>query len=84
MATTYQAAPVNSWQQVSEALENVLISHDNVQPVHVYIGTTAPDGDSAYHRCTAARPFSLGGVTGQDVYIRAGSTSPLIVTVTAV
>ncbi|KEQ05756.1 hypothetical protein [Pseudorhizobium pelagicum] len=82
--TTIQTAPVGSWLRVADDLQNVLISHDWVYPVHVFVGASAPDPNSAYHVCRSDRPFSLSGITGQDVYIRSGTDRPLDVVVTAV
>ncbi|SMD18035.1 hypothetical protein [Rhizobium sp. RU36D] len=82
--TTMRTAPVGAWLKISEDLQNVLISHSWVWPIHVYIGTTAPDANSAYHECLAGQPFSMAGIAGQDVYIRSGTDRTLDVTVTAV
>jgi hypothetical protein len=84
MSTTTQTAPVGSWLKISDERENVLISHLNLAPVQVFIGSADPDENSAYHLCTADRPFSMGGIPGQDVYIRSGGASAIAATVTAV
>ncbi|MGO8269236.1 hypothetical protein ACC862_24040 [Rhizobium ruizarguesonis] len=82
--TEFKTALVGSWTKVSDDLQNVFISHDRTDPVHVYIGAPDPDANSAFHRCTADRPFSMSGVSGKDIFVRSGGTSSIQVTVTAV
>ena len=84
MSTTTQIAPADSWLKISDDLENVLITHGWVYPVHVYVGASAPDANSAYHECTASRPFAMSGIGAVDVFIRSGHTAALSVTVTAI
>lgn len=84
MTTTRQTAPVGSWLKVADKKENILISHTNNTHVAVFVSATPPSLDSAYQSCTATSPFSLGGVSGVDVYIRSLGVLPLDVTVTAV
>ncbi len=83
--TAYKTAPAlaDGWEKVSAQLQNVLITHSWVDPVHVYVGTAVPAADSAYHECRAGMPFSMAGVSGQDVYIRSSVERPLLVAVTA-
>jgi hypothetical protein len=84
MATANQTAPVGSWLKVSTALENVVITHKLSLPLHVYVGSVDPDANSAYHECRADTPFSMGGISGQNVYIRSGAGYAFPVVVTAV
>ncbi|TRL35480.1 hypothetical protein [Rhizobium straminoryzae] len=84
MSTLFKTAPVNDWLKVAEKKDTVLISHEWIHTVHVYVGTTVPDQASAYHPCRANGGFGASGISATDVYIRSGARIPLEVTVTAV
>ncbi len=84
MPTTNQNAPAGSWAKISDDLQNVLITNKSMTTVHVYVGTAAPDANSAYHDCTYDQPFGMSGIVGQDIWIRSAGTSAVSVTVTAV
>ncbi len=78
---------VNStdWTLVSDGLENVLIGHESVFPMHVFRGTAAPTGSDGYRTCSADEPWSMSGISGQKVYVRCGkSGEAMVVTVDAV
>ncbi|SCM73332.1 hypothetical protein KL86PLE_110026 [uncultured Pleomorphomonas sp.] len=73
MATTAYTATSDNWLKVSDGLENVLISHKYVWPLQVHVGAADPAPDVAYHEISASDAFCMHGISGLNVYVRAGS-----------
>lgn len=84
MAETNFVTANQSWQKVSNDLTNVIITSRSRDGVQVYIGSTDPDANSAYHWLDYSTPFSMAGIAGMDVWVKAATTSNVQVTVTAV
>lgn len=84
MAETNFVTANQSWQKVSNDLTNVILTSRSRDGVQVYVGSTDPDSNSAYHWLDASTPFSMAGVSGQDVWVKAATATNVTITVTAV